>query len=72
VLLLCSVCRGTWLYVVHVKMSCYLWKKGDMAILRVRKDVVLLREKADMCIMRVRKNITLLREKRGNVHNESM
>jgi len=33
-----------------------------MAILRVRKDVMLLREKGDMAIVRVRKDARLLRE----------
>ena len=34
-----------------------------MNIVRVRKDVTLLREKGDMAIVRVRKDVTLLREK---------
>jgi len=34
-----------------------------VAIVRVRKSVMLLRENRDMSIVRVRKNITLLGEK---------
>jgi hypothetical protein len=35
-----------------------------MTIVRVRKDVALLRERVDMSILRVRKDVTLLREGR--------
>jgi len=34
-----------------------------MAILRARKDVMLLKEKGDMAILRARKDVMLLREK---------
>ena len=34
-----------------------------MAIMRVRNDVMLLREELDIAIVRVRKGVTLLRER---------
>ena len=34
-----------------------------MAIVRVRKDVLLLRERGEMAIVRVRKDVLLLRER---------
>ena len=38
-------------------------ERGDMAIVRVRKDVTLLMERGDMAIVRVRKDVTLLMER---------
>ena len=37
--------------------------KGDMAIVRIRKDVILQRERRDMAIVRVRKDVMLERER---------
>jgi len=51
---------------MYVKMSRY-WGKGDIAIVRVRKDVYLLRENRDVAIVRVRKDVMLLRENRDVV-----
>jgi hypothetical protein len=59
---LCSVCRGEWLYVSHVKDVTLLRENGDKSILRVHKDVTLLSEKRDMAIRGVRKDVTLQRE----------
>jgi len=42
-----------------------------MAILRVRKDVTLLRERRDLSRVRVRKDVTLLRE-RGDMATVSV
>ena len=39
---------------------------GDMSILRVRKDGMLLGESGEMAIVRVRKDVMLLGEKWGN------
>jgi hypothetical protein len=43
-------------------MSCYCGK-WVLAILRVIKIVMLLRERGEMAILRVRKDVMLLREK---------
>ena len=45
-------------------MSRY-WGKWDIAIVRLRKGVKLLRENRDMAILKVRKDVTLLRENRN-------
>jgi len=41
-----------------------------MSILRVRRNVTLLREGVDVSIMWLRKDVTLLRERWGHVYTE--
>jgi len=49
-----------WLYRGHVNMSRFLLKKGGTFILKIRRDVTLLREQRDMSVLRVSKAVRLL------------
>ena len=53
--------RGTWLYNVYVKMSCY-WGEGDIAKVWVCKDVMLLREKWRIGYNELHKGVKFLGE----------
>jgi hypothetical protein len=51
-------------------MSRYWGKSGEMAIVRVCKDVKLWWKSGEMAVVRVRKDVTLLGEKWGNGYSE--
>jgi hypothetical protein len=46
----------------HINMSRFSLKKGDISILKIRRDVTLLREEKNMSILRVSKAVRLLEQ----------